>query len=81
MGRLTVQIDGRPDLARDIGSHAVVCTDTNKLREAKERKRLFLEEKHKEEQRLQNLESDVGTLKDSLGRIENLLQRLLNKEG
>ena len=74
MKRELVEIDGKPGLARDISSHAVINTDKNKLMEARERKRLFLEKELKLENRISGMETDISEIRDLLKKL------LLKKE-
>lgn len=65
-----VGIEGRKDLVRDTGSMAVVNTDGNALKRAKEEKR----RRQAEIQRTQKLETRVGNLEHMLKKVLNILE-------
>lgn len=70
---MRVPISGKNGLERDISSMAIISTDTRGLAEAKERKKLYSERNH----RLTNLEERVSGIETTMGRIEDLLVKVL----
>ncbi len=76
----TVEIEGRPGLKRDMFSHAVVCTDENKLQEAKERRKLVEQRRAGQQERIDKLETEISEVRGSLGRVEQMLAQLLERK-
>lgn len=60
-----IPVDGRPDLARDPASGAILNINTQEIEEARLRKQQRLSDK----KRLDNLEKDVSQIKGMLEQI------------
>lgn len=69
-----LKIKGYDNFVRDPKTNSIVNTNMNEYNEYISRKQL----KNAEEQKIQNLESDVARIKDDLNEIKNLLGRLLD---
>lgn len=73
-----INVLGEPDLVRDPYSKAILNTNLTALAEHRKRKRLAVESSTK----LERLEADVSSLKNSMTRIEAMLEALVSqKEG
>ncbi len=70
-----VQIEGHPGLVRDVSSMAVICTDSRKLQEAKERKRIVMGK----DERLNFLENEFKEIKTEIKDLKELILKVLER--
>ena len=64
-----VRVEGYPNLVRDTESQALINTDRDSIRRAKERKKLRKEKERQERmdrERLESLERDMSEIKEAL---------------
>jgi hypothetical protein len=69
------RIDGYSNLIRDEETKAVINTSMTEYNSYMSQKRI----KEKENQKIQNLEQDLSSMKDDLDEIKVLLRSLLNE--
>jgi hypothetical protein len=69
-----IQVKGHPSLFRDKSSNAILNTDMNAYQNYMESKRI----KEDESKRINNIESDLNSLKGDIDEIKNLLRSLVN---
>lgn len=67
------KVDGNPNLVRDKITGAILNINNNEIKKAKQRKRVWREEKEKTEQ----LAVEVSDLKQDVNEIKTLLNKLL----
>ena len=68
-----VKVEGHNNLVRDTRSNAIINTDKRGYQTYKNLKKA----KSSDKIRIDQIESDLSTLKDDIGEIKNLLQNLL----
>lgn len=71
-----IKVKGRDHLVRDPRTNSIINTNRNEYEQYMSRKQT----KENEQQRIQDLESDVANIRDDLNEIKNLLRRLANDE-
>lgn len=71
-----IPVDGKPDLARDPNTGAIVNINTNEMRAARERKK----KRKMQQAEFQQLRNDVDSLKDDMNDIKVLLTKLVEKQ-
>lgn len=69
------KIRGHENFVRDIKTNSIINTNMNEYNEYMARKK----SKNEEDQKIQNLESDVANIKDDLNEIKTLLRRILHE--
>ena len=69
-----LQVKGHSNLFRDTSSNAILNTDMNAYQNYMESKRI----KEDESKRINNIESDLNSLKGDIDEIKNLLRSLVN---
>ena len=67
-----LKVEGHSNLIRDSRTNCIINTNTNEYSEYIARRNI----KTEEEQKIQNLEQDVASMKDDLNEIKNLLRNL-----
>lgn len=72
-----LKVEGHTHLYRDPKTNSIVNRNMSEYQEYVSRKNM----KTEENQKIQNLESDVANMKDDLDEIKNLLRRLVNESG
>jgi len=70
-----IKVKGYDHLIRDPKTNSIINTNMSEYKEYISRRDLKMEE----DQKVQNLESDVANMKDDLNEIKNLLRSLLNE--
>jgi 2',3'-cyclic-nucleotide 2'-phosphodiesterase (5'-nucleotidase family) len=70
-----IKVKGHDHLIRDPKTNSIINTNMSEYKEYISRRDLKMEE----DQKVQNLESDVANMKDDLNEIKNLLRSLLNE--
>tara|TARA_B100002019_G_scaffold174732_1_gene151034 strand:+ start:866 stop:1090 length:225 start_codon:yes stop_codon:yes gene_type:complete len=70
-----VRVEGHSDLVRDPFTNAIINTNKNAHEEYISRR----QQKQKESNKMETLESEVASLKDDLNEIKLLLRRLSNE--
>ena len=70
-----IKVKGHDHLIRDPKTNSIINTNMSEYNEYISRRDLKMEEN----QKVQNLESDVANMKDDLNEIKNLLRSLLNE--
>ena len=70
-----VRVKGHSDLIRDPLTNAIINTNKNAHEEYISRR----QQKQKESNKMETLESEVASLKDDLNEIKSLLRRLSNE--
>lgn len=70
-----INVIGEPDLVRDPYSKAILNTNTRALQEHRKRKQLA----HESTKRLDSLEADVQSLKQSMSNVERMLELLVSQ--
>ena len=70
-----IKVKGFDHLFRDAKTNSIINTNMNEYNEYLMRKKA----KNEEEQKVQNLESDVANIKDDLDEIKTLLRRILHE--
>lgn len=68
-----MKVDGQPGLVRDKTSGAILNINSNEIRQARKRKKVWQEEKEKTER----LSREVNSLKDDMNEIKSLLKQVL----
>lgn len=68
-----IKVEGRNNLVRDIRSNAIINTDKRAYQTYKTLKKT----KSSDKIRIDQIESDLSTLKNDIGEIKELLQNLL----
>lgn len=69
-----LKVDGHPNLLRDPNTNSIVNNNMSEYQEYVLRR----EAKNDENQKIQNLESDVANMKGDLDEIKSLLRSLIN---
>lgn len=69
-----IKVKGHDHLIRDPETNSIINTNMSKYKEYISRR----DSKIEENQKVQNLESDVANMKDDLNEIKNLLRSLIN---
>jgi len=69
-----LKVEGHPNLVRDEKSKAILNTDMNEYENYMRLKK----SKEFEIKRIENLESDMNSIKDNIEEIKNLLRNLSN---
>jgi len=69
-----IKVKGRDHLVRDPRTNSIINTNRSEYEQYVSSRQT----KKDEQQRIQNLESDVANMKDDLNEIKNLLRRLTN---
>lgn len=70
-----VKVKGYSNLVRDPLTNAIINTNTTAYEEYIARR----QSKEKENQKVENLESELATMKEDLNEIKSLLRRLANE--
>jgi len=70
-----IKVKGHDHLIRDPKTNSIINTNMSEYKEYISRR----DSKVEENQKVQNLESDVANMKDDLNEIKNLLRSLLNE--
>jgi DNA-binding ferritin-like protein len=70
-----LKVDGHTHLYRDPKTNSIINRNMSEYQEYVSRKNI----KSEENQKIQNLESDVANIKDDIDEIKNLLRRLVNE--
>jgi hypothetical protein len=70
-----IKVKGHDHLIRDPETNSIINTNMSEYKEYISRR----DSKVEENQKVQNLESDVANMKDDLNEIKNLLRSLLNE--
>ena len=68
-----MKVDGQPGLVRDKTSGAILNINSNEIRQARKRKKVWQEEKEKTER----LSNEVANLKNDMTEIKSLLKQVL----
>lgn len=68
------KIEGHSYLKRDLKTNSIVNTNMSEYKEYVSRRKL----KHEENEKIQNLEEEIASIKDDLGEIKNLLKGIAN---
>jgi hypothetical protein len=69
-----LKVEGHPNLLRDPNTNCIINTNMSEYQEYVLRR----ETKNDENQKIQNLESDVANMKGDLDEIKSLLRSLIN---
>jgi hypothetical protein len=69
-----LKVEGDSNLFRDPKTNAIINANMSDYQEYLTRKNI----KNKENEKIQNLESDLAILKDDIGEIKNLLRSIAN---
>lgn len=69
-----LQVKGNTNLYRDLSSNAILNTNMNEYKNYIESKRI----KEQESKRINNIESDLNSLKDDMNEIKEMLRSLVN---
>lgn len=70
-----MRVKGHDGLIRDPNTNSIINTNMSEYQEYVSRKKLKIEEN----QKIQNLESDVANMRDDLNEIKFLLRSLINE--
>ena len=70
-----IKVKGHEGLIRDPQTNSIINTNMSEYQEYISRKKV----KNEEQQKIQNLESDVANIKDELDEIKFLLRSLVNE--
>jgi len=70
-----LKVQGHDDLVRDPQTNAIINTNKNEYDEYKMRK----ESRLKEKQKIEDIESEVSSMKNDLDEIKSLLRSLINE--
>jgi hypothetical protein len=70
-----IKVKGHEGLIRDPKTNSIINTNMSEYQEYISRKKV----KNEEQQKIQNLESDVANIKDDLDEIKFLLRSLVNE--
>lgn len=73
--RNLVKIDSDDSLARDVSSHAVICTSPDKIKDYQARKK-FIQDR---EQIINNQQQQIDSLNSDIQEIKTMLQALLQR--
>ena len=71
-----IQVEGHPDLSRDINSNAII----NRNRGAYERAKRRAAEAQAQRDQIRNTTREINTLKSEMHEIKYLLKQLVSKE-
>ena len=71
-----VQVEGHPDLSRDLNSNAII----NRNRGAYERAKKRAADAQVARDQIRNTTREINTLKSEMHEIKNLLKQLVSKE-
>ena len=71
-----VQVEGHPDLSRDLNSNAII----NRNRGAYERAKRRAAEAQAQRDQIRNTTREINTLKSEMHEIKHLLKQLVSKE-
>ena len=71
-----IQVEGHPDLSRDINSNAII----NRNRGAYERAKRRAAEAQAERDQIRNTTREINTIKSEMHEIKHLLKQLVSKE-
>ena len=71
-----VQVEGHPDLSRDLNSNAII----NRNRGAYERAKKRAAEAQAQRDQIRNTTREINTLKSEMHEIKHLLKQLVSKE-
>ena len=71
-----VQVEGHPDLSRDLNSNAII----NRNRGAYERAKRRAAEAQAQRDQIRNTTREINTLKSEMHEIQHLLKQLVSKE-
>jgi hypothetical protein len=69
-----IQVEGFSNLVRNPQNNSIINTNMSEYNEYVKRK----ESKNKENQKIQNLEEDLASIKGDIDEIKNLLRSLIN---
>jgi hypothetical protein len=69
-----LKVEGNSNLFRDPKTNSIINANMSDYQEYLTRKTI----KNKENEKIQNLESDLAILKDDIGEIKNLLRSIAN---
>ena len=69
-----LKVEGNSNLFRDPKTNSIINANMSDYQEYLTRKSI----KNKENEKIQNLESDLAILKDDIGEIKNLLRSIAN---
>ena len=69
-----LKVEGFSNLVRDSQNNSIINTNMSEYNEYLKRK----EAKNKENQKIQNLENDLASMKSDIDEIKNLLRSLVN---
>ena len=69
-----IQVEGFSNLVRNPQNNSIINTNMSEYNEYVKRK----ESKNKENQKIQNLEEDLASMKGDIDEIKNLLRSLIN---
>ena len=69
-----IQVEGFSNLVRNPQNNSIINTNMSEYNEYVKRK----ESKNKENQKIQNLEKDLASMKGDIDEIKNLLRSLIN---
>jgi len=70
-----LKVEGHTHLYRDPKTNSIINRNMTEYQEYVSRKNM----KNEENQKIQNLESDLANIKDDIDEIKNLLRRLANE--
>lgn len=70
-----LKVEGHNNLIRDPITNSIINTNMSEYQQYLSRRNI----KNEENQKIQNLEQDVDSIKDDLNEIKNLLRRLVNE--
>ena len=70
-----IPVEGKPDLARDPVTGAIVNINTNEIKAARERK----QKRKMQQAEFQQLRNDVDSLKDDMNDVKVLLTKIAEK--
>jgi len=71
-----VQVEGHPDLSRDLNSNAII----NRNRGAYERAKRRAAEAQAQRDQIRNTTREINTIKSEMHEIKHLLKQLVSKE-
>lgn len=69
-----IKVEGKNNLLRDSQTNSIINDNMSEYQQYLKRR----ESKSKENQKIQNLEEDVASMKDDLNEIKSLLRSLVN---
>ena len=70
-----LKVEGHNNLIRDPNTNSIINTNMSEYQQYLSRRNI----KGEENQKIQNLEQDVDSIKDDLNEIKTLLRRLVNE--